>query len=302
MQIVWVRLRKPSRVLDFAAEDTFKLERDEPCIVESDRGLEYGNCVIPPAPLSEEDAKKLSMKVVRKASLSDESTYHQLLMEEAKAKTVCAKKIEAHQLAMKLVDAEYTFDRKKVIFYFTAEERVDFRELVRDLAHDLKARIELRHIQVRDQAKMVGGLGACGRELCCTSWLREFMPISMRMAKRQNLSLNPSKISGQCGRLMCCLSYENDLYERKTKRIAFEPEVHAEADEHEDDFFDAPQHEEDVVRDETPAPLRALEEQSTARAADQEQQQDQQGDRPKRRRKRRRKRPATSDSPSSGQE
>jgi len=119
---------------------------------------------------------------------------------------------------MKLVDVEYTFDRRKVVFYFTAEQRVDFRELVRDLAHTLKARIELRHIQVRDQAKMVGGIGECGRLLCCRTWLREFMPISMKMAKRQNLSLNPEKISGQCGRLMCCLSYENDQYEAKKKK------------------------------------------------------------------------------------
>jgi hypothetical protein len=117
-------------------------------------------------------------------------------------------------MKMKLVECEYAFDRKKVIFYFTAEDRVDFRELVRDLAREFKARIELRHIQVRDEAKIIGGIGSCGRELCCTTWLREFLPISMKMAKRQNLSLNPSKISGQCGRLLCCLAYENDLYQR----------------------------------------------------------------------------------------
>ncbi len=311
MQVVWIRLRKPSRVLDFAADDSFTLGRGEPCVVESDRGLEYGTCVIPPVPLTDENGKAPSMKVLRKAGLNDESTYHQLLVEEQRAKGVCAKKIDAHRLAMKLVDAEYTFDRKKVIFYFTAEERVDFRELVRDLAHDLKARIELRHIQVRDQAKMVGGLGACGRELCCTSWLRDFMPISMRMAKRQNLSLNPSKISGQCGRLMCCLSYENDLYERKTRRIAFEPEAQPEADGVEPDFFDeaAPEHEDVPVFTEAPAAEAMTGEKPPVSEASGDQQPGQtgqsadQGDRPRRRRKRRRsKRPAASDAPSNGSE
>src|SRR5690606_3977835 len=120
-------------------------------------------------------------------------------------------------LPMKLADVEYTFDKQKIVFYFTAEDRVDFRDLVRELARDLKTRIELRHIQVRDQARIVGGIGVCGRELCCSTWLGEFQPISMKMAKNQNLSLNPQKISGQCGRLLCCLSYENDLYVERRK-------------------------------------------------------------------------------------
>jgi hypothetical protein len=152
------------------------------------------------------------MTVVRRVTYNDESTYHQILIDERRAKELCADRIRQHNLLMKLVDVEYTFDKHKVIFYFTSVDRVDFRHLVRDLAQDLKTRIELRHIQVRDEAKLVGGIGMCGRELCCSTWLREFMPISMKMAKRQNLSLNPSKISGQCGRLLCCLSYENELY------------------------------------------------------------------------------------------
>jgi hypothetical protein len=159
---------------------------------------------------------------VRKVNHSDESTYRQIQEEEAKAKGLCAQRIRDHKLPMKLVDVEYTFDRHKVIFYFTAADRVDFRQLVRDLAQDLKTRIELRHIQVRDEAKLTGGIGMCGRELCCSTWLREFKPISMKMAKRQNLSLNPSKISGQCGRLLCCLSYENEMYKERKRSEAME--------------------------------------------------------------------------------
>jgi len=163
------------------------------------------------------------MNVIRKATYHDETTHKQIIDDEVRARKICFERIRGRKLPMKLAEVEYSFDRKKVIFYFTAEDRVDFRELVRDLAQELKARIELRHIQVRDEAKMVGGIGTCGRELCCTSWLREFMPISMKMAKRQNLSLNPAKISGQCGRLMCCLSYENEQYSREKKAHAVLP-------------------------------------------------------------------------------
>ena len=210
-QTVKVRMRKPPRVFTFLSRD-IPLERDEGCVVRSDRGLEYGVCVVPPEPCDQETEKRFKMLVVRRATPHDEKTHDKLLEDEIHAKKTCAKKIRERDIAMKLVEAEYSFDRRKIVFYFTAEDRVDFRELVRDLAQDLKTRIELRHIQVRDEAKMVGGIGTCGRELCCTTWMREFIPISMKMAKRQNLSLNPSKISGQCGRLMCCLSYENELY------------------------------------------------------------------------------------------
>ncbi len=216
MQTVKIRLRKPTRVFTFLSED-IPLGRDEDCIVRSDRGLEWGTCVVPPEPCPEDMKSRYKMNVVRKVTHNDESTYRQIQEEEAKAKELCAKRIRDRSLPMKLVDVEYTFDKHKVIFYFTAADRVDFRQLVRDLAQDLKTRIELRHIQVRDEAKLTGGIGMCGRELCCSTWLREFKPISMKMAKRQNLSLNPSKISGQCGRLLCCLSYENEMYKERKR-------------------------------------------------------------------------------------
>jgi hypothetical protein len=151
------------------------------------------------------------------------TTHKQIQMDEERAMDICSQKIRKRELPMRLVECEYTFDRKKIIFYFTADDRVDFRELVKDLAFELKARIELRHIQVRDQAKLVGGIGTCGRELCCTTWMREFIPISMKMAKKQNLSLNPTKISGQCGRLMCCLAYENEMYTRAKRKRDTDP-------------------------------------------------------------------------------
>ncbi len=221
MNLTRIRLRKPRRVLNFSCTDV-PLQRDDVCIVHSDRGHEWGVCLLPPEPCSEEIGRKMSMRVLRKASQNDRRTYEMIVDDERRARAACLNLIQTREMPMKLVDVEYTFDKRKVVFFFTAEERVDFRELVRDLAHELRTRIELRHIQVRDEAKMVGGLGCCGRELCCASWLNEFAPISMRMAKRQNLSLNPTKISGQCGRLLCCLGYENDQYEdpKKRKRAA----------------------------------------------------------------------------------
>ncbi len=217
MDIVRIRLRKPRRVLSFRS-DGLLIQRDDPCVVETENGLEWGVCILPPEPCSEEMAKRATMRVVRRANASDLDVFAEIIAEEGRAREICARKIEKHNLPMKLVDAEFTYDRHKVIFHFVAENRVDFRELVRDLAHDLRQRIELRHIQVRDQAKLVGGLGTCGRQLCCSTFLEDFKPISMRMAKCQNLSLNPSKISGQCGRLLCCLAYESDQYERERKK------------------------------------------------------------------------------------
>lgn len=219
MQTVRIRLRKPTRVFTFLCPD-LPLKRDERCIVRTDRGLEYGICVTPPEACPQEMEERVKMTVVRKATPHDESSFQQLQVQERKARDFCAQRMRDRRLPMKLVDVEYTFDKRKVIFYFTAAERVDFRELVRDLAQELKTRIELRHIQVRDEAKLVGGLGMCGRALCCATWLREFHPISMKMAKRQNLSLNPSKISGQCSRLLCCLSYESDFYPDRKKAAA----------------------------------------------------------------------------------
>jgi cell fate regulator YaaT (PSP1 superfamily) len=217
MQTVLIRLRKPTRVFTFLS-DNYDLRRHDECVVKSDRGIEYGTCILPPEACPVGMEKRYKMEVVRKASEEDQEKYRKLLEEEQEAKKRCKEKVAARKLQMKLVDAEYTFDKQKLIIYFTAEDRVDFRQLVRDLAQEFKTRIELRHIQVRDEAKIVGGLGVCGRELCCSTWLREFKPISMKMAKRQNLSLNPSKISGQCGRLLCCLSYENDMYQRERRK------------------------------------------------------------------------------------
>lgn len=210
-QLVKMRMRKPLRVYTFLSRD-LPINRHDRCVVKTERGLEFGQCVVPPEECNSDEVRKFTNTVVRLASHHDEKTFGQIKDDEKRARSLCIEKIKSRKLAMKLVECEYSFDRKKVIFYFTAEERVDFRELVKDLAQEFKARIELRHIQVRDEAKIIGGIGTCGRELCCTTWMKEFMPISMKMAKKQNLSLNPTKISGQCGRLMCCLSYENDQY------------------------------------------------------------------------------------------
>lgn len=234
MHVVQIRLRKPRRVFPFICDSNIGLERDAPCIVQTDRGTEWGTCLLPPEPVPYEMERRYSMRVLRLAVQADHDTQRYLETEEKKARRLAFDKIRQHNLPMKLVDVEYTFDKQKIVFYFTAEDRVDFRDLVRDLAHDLRARIELRHIQVRDEAKMVGGIGGCGRELCCTTWLNDFMPISMRMAKRQNLSLNPSKISGQCGRLLCCLSYENDQYEAARKQAKQQQEQEARAPRQED--------------------------------------------------------------------
>jgi cell fate regulator YaaT (PSP1 superfamily) len=212
-QLVKVRMRKPLRVFNFISND-LPLTRGDYCVVKTDRGLEYGQCILPPEECDKATEIRFPNRVLRKSSPHDDTTSSQIKEDEQRARRMCIDKIKSRSMDMKLVDCEYSFDRKKIIFYFTAEERVDFRDLVKDLAQEFKARIELRHIQVRDEAKIVGGIGTCGRELCCTTWMKDFMPISMKMAKKQNLALNPGKISGQCGRLMCCLSYENDLYVR----------------------------------------------------------------------------------------
>lgn len=212
MNLARIRLRKPRRVLQCLCSEQITLKRDDPCIVQTDRGLEWGICLIPPEPCSSEIEKQTQYKVIRKANANDINNMKNLELEEKKAFGICLKYIAKHNLPMRLVDSDYTFDKHKLTFYFTADHRIDFRELVKDLAQEFRTRIELRHIQIRDQAKLVGGMGVCGLQLCCTRWLEQFMPISMRMAKRQNLSLNPSKISGQCGKLLCCLAYENEMY------------------------------------------------------------------------------------------
>mgnify|MGYP003642889574 CR=1 FL=1 len=250
MNVVKVRTRKPRRVLSFLCSE-LSLKRDDSCIVLSDRGEEFGTCILPPEPWPDDMEKRISMKVLRQITDKDQKDRTYIESEELRAREICLKKIKGRKLPMKLVDVEVTFDKKKIIFYFTADDRVDFRELVRDLAHDLRARIEMRHIQVRDEAKMVGGLGGCGRELCCSSWMNEFRPISMRMAKAQNLSLNPSKISGQCGRLLCCLSYENEQYEAMRKK--------ARQDAKDRLTKEAPRQILDATKEVAPAPAEARE-------------------------------------------
>lgn len=221
-QLVKMRMRKPLRVYTFLSRD-LPIGRYDRCVVKTERGLEFGECVVPPEECNTDEVRKYTNTVVRIASEHDLQSFDEIQSEERRARRLCFDKIRERELPMKLVECEYSFDRKKIIFYFTADDRVDFRELVKDLASEFKARIELRHIQVRDEAKIVGGIGTCGRELCCTTWMTDFMPISMKMAKRQNLSLNPTKISGQCGRLMCCLSYENDQYGRAKRNQSEEP-------------------------------------------------------------------------------
>jgi cell fate regulator YaaT (PSP1 superfamily) len=210
--VVGVRFKKAGKIYYFDPGD-LSIQKDEFVIVETVRGVEYGRVVTPRKQVGEKDVVLPLKKVVRIADQKD-----RLIVEENKtaakeAYDVCSEKVNEHQLDMKLVDVEYTFDRNKVIFYFTADGRVDFRELVKDLASIFRTRIELRQIGVRDEAKMLGGIGPCGRMLCCSTFLGDFDPVSIKMAKDQNLSLNPTKISGLCGRLMCCLKYENDEYE-----------------------------------------------------------------------------------------
>lgn len=182
-------------------------------------GEEFGEVIIPNRHIESDNIKIPLKKVIRVANKKDFKHYEQCKRTEKEAFNVCKKKIKEHKLAMNLTDVECKFDNSKIIFYFTADGRIDFRELVKDLAAIYKTRIELRQIGVRDEVKRIGGNGVCGRELCCCSFLRDFEAVSIKMAKEQNLSLNPSKISGNCGRLMCCLKYENEVYEEKLKRL-----------------------------------------------------------------------------------
>jgi len=210
--VVGVRFKKAGKIYYFDPED-IELKPGDFVIVETARGIEYGEVVTNPKRVPEDEVVSPLKKVIRKASYEDYLKVKENEENAEKAFDICLKKIEKHGLDMKLVDVEYTFDNSKIIFYFTSEGRVDFRELVKDLASVFRTRIELRQIGVRDEAKMLGGLGPCGRDICCASFLGEFDPVSIRMAKSQNLSLNPGKISGLCGRLMCCLRFECDAYE-----------------------------------------------------------------------------------------
>ncbi len=211
--VVGVRFKKAGKIYYFDPED-IEIEREDAVIVETARGIEFGLVVVGPKTMEDVDLTAPLKSVIRKATIEDIEKQEENILKQVEAFDICLEKISKHKLDMKLIEVEYTFDNNKVIFYFTSEGRVDFRELVKDLASIFKTRIELRQIGVRDEAKMIGGLGPCGRTLCCGTFLGEFEPVSIKMAKEQDLSLNPTKISGICGRLMCCLKYEHDHYEQ----------------------------------------------------------------------------------------
>ena len=210
-KIIGVRFRTAGKIYYFDPL-RFSVKRGDHVIVETARGVEYGTVVGEPREVDDKKVVQPLKPVLRVATERDDEQEAGNKLKEKEAFRICQEKIRKHGLDMKLIDAEYTFDNNKVLFYFTADGRVDFRELVKDLASVFKTRIELRQIGVRDETKILGGIGICGRVLCCHSHLSEFIPVSIKMAKEQNLSLNPGKISGVCGRLMCCLKYENDVY------------------------------------------------------------------------------------------
>ena len=218
IKVIGVRFKKAGKIYYFSPAD-FDIKRGQYVIVETARGIEFGECVVGIKEISEEEIVSPLKSVIRIADEKDIQKHRENKSKEIEALDICLKKIKEHNLDMKLIDVEYTFDNNKVIFYFTADGRVDFRELVKDLATIFKTRIELRQIGVRDEAKMIGGLGPCGRPMCCSTFLGDFASVSIKMAKEQNLSLNPTKISGICGRLMCCLNYEQSTYEEIRKRL-----------------------------------------------------------------------------------
>ncbi|MCT4564936.1 MAG: stage 0 sporulation family protein [Maledivibacter sp.] len=218
VRVIGVRFKKAGKIYYFDPDD-IDVEKGQNVIVETARGIEFGEVVVGSKEISEEEIVSPLKKVLRIATLEDEIINKENNEKETKAFEICLEKIEEHGLEMKLIDVEYTFDNNKVIFYFTADGRVDFRELVKDLASVFRTRIELRQIGVRDEAKMIGGIGPCGVSLCCSTWLGEFEPVSIKMAKEQSLSLNPTKISGICGRLMCCLRYEYESYTELRKGL-----------------------------------------------------------------------------------
>lgn len=218
IKVVGVRFKKAGKIYYFDPDD-IDVKFNDFVVVETARGIEFGHVVVGPKEITEEEVVAPLKKVIRVA-LDEDFNIHRENKKKAKlAMDICEEKVVEHGLLMKLVDVEYTFDNNKVIFYFTADGRVDFRELVKDLASIFKTRIELRQIGVRDEAKMIGGIGPCGKTTCCKQFLGEFEPVSIKMAKDQNLSLNPTKISGLCGRLMCCLKYEHDTYEELIEKM-----------------------------------------------------------------------------------
>lgn len=218
VKVIGVRFRNAGKIYFFNPAK-LDIKKNTHVIVETARGIEYGTVVLPPREVEEEKVVQPLKPVIRIATPEDDRIEAQNKQKETTAFQICLEKIKKHELEMKLIDAEYTFDNNKVLFYFTADGRIDFRELVKDLAAVFKTRIELRQIGVRDETKIVGGIGICGRPLCCHTYLSEFAPVSIKMAKEQNLSLNPTKISGVCGRLMCCLKNEEETYEELNGRL-----------------------------------------------------------------------------------
>ncbi|MGL4656032.1 MAG: PSP1 domain-containing protein [Sarcina sp.] len=218
INVVGIRFKKAGKIYYFDPSD-LDIKKHDYVVVETARGIEFGECVIGLREIDETEVIAPLKKVIRVASDEDKENHKVNKAKETDAFAICEEKIKEHKLDMHLIDVEYTFDNNKVIFYFTADGRVDFRELVKGLATIFRTRIELRQIGVRDEAKVVGGLGPCGRPLCCSTFLGEFASVSIKMAKEQNLSLNPTKISGVCGRLMCCLNYEQSTYEETRKKL-----------------------------------------------------------------------------------
>ena len=218
IKIIGVRFRVAGKIYYFDP-GKFDIKRGEHVIVETARGIEYGTVIVEPKEVPDEKVIQPLKPVLRVATPKDDEQEAENKAREKEAFNICLEKIKKHELPMKLIDAEYTFDNNKVLFYFTADGRIDFRELVKDLAAVFKTRIELRQIGVRDETKIVGGIGICGRPLCCHTHLSEFVPVSIKMAKEQNLSLNPTKISGVCGRLMCCLNHEEETYEELNRKL-----------------------------------------------------------------------------------
>lgn len=218
INVIGVRFRRTGKIYFFNPEG-FDINVNNNVIVETARGVEYGAVVIGPRDVEDSKVIQPLKPVIRVSTEEDDLKEKENKLKEKEAFKICAEKIIKHGLEMKLIDAEYTFDNNKVLFYFTADGRIDFRELVKDLASVFKTRIELRQIGVRDETKVVGGIGVCGRTLCCHTYLSEFAPVSIKMAKEQNLSLNPTKISGVCGRLMCCLKNEEEAYEDLNSKL-----------------------------------------------------------------------------------
>ena len=216
--IVGIRFKKPGKIY-FFDPDELEINKQDKVVVETAMGQELGEVVISKREVPEESLTAPLKKVIRVATPKDLKHQEENQKKEEEAFKICEEKIKKYKLDMHLTEVEYKFDNSKILFYFTADGRIDFRELVKDLAAIYKTRIELRQIGVRDEVKRIGGNGVCGRELCCCSFLSDFETVSIKMAKEQNLSLNPSKISGNCGRLMCCLKYENDVYEEKLEKL-----------------------------------------------------------------------------------